>query len=245
MVRTVDQYGAPSYGPIGRPVAGTIFHTPENVDPTLAQAVAVAKWQAGRGNTSGGSYHGILGHDSAKYPHGYMLGCDDPEHWVMVRSVPWNQCAGGVGNNLGHTRYPWMKQLIHPEALRDPNKYHHQIALGGKAAQYVQNGYPKGLIIAAAEWVKILEKAYSYDSVLSLHRHWQTNRSDPGPINFADLVLEEYFRKPAPAPAPAPTPKTYTQAEVDALLRGPNTRIFTKNKKIDTAIAMLEDARND
>lgn len=243
MVRTVDQYGAPSFGPLGRPVAGFIFHTPENVDPTLAQAIAIAKWQASSGNTAKGSYHGILGHDSAKFPHSYMLNCEDPEHWVMVRSVPWDQAAGGVTTYRGTDvwapeRYPWMKQLVHAQAYADPNKYFHQIALGGKAAQYVQNGYPKGAVIAIAQWVKILERAYGYDAVLTLHRFWQLNRTDPGPENFADLVLEQYHLlgvpAPVPTPEPVPEPVNPLQAVVDS-----------KNQKIDQAIALLQDARND
>lgn len=238
-VTTADQYGAPSYGALGRPVAGQIFHTPENVDPTLAQAIAVAKWQGTTGNTSGGSYHGILGHDSVKYAHTW-IGCLHAAHWTMVRSVPWDQASGGVTSN--HTppseggvwspeRYPWIKQLVSAAAFADPNKYFHQISLSGKAAQYVTNGYPKGLVIATAEWVRILEKAYGYDAVLTLHRMWQTNRSDPGPLSFTDLVLAEYNRlynpAPEPARAPAPIPKVYTEAEVAALVAAERSKALT------------------
>lgn len=249
MVRTVDLYGAPSYGPLGRPIAGLIFHTPENVDPTLAQAIAVAKWQASSGNKSGGSYHGILGHDSAKYPHSYMLSCDDPEHWVMVRSVPWNTAAGGVTTNRDPSiwrpdRFPWIKQLVHAQAYADPNRFFHQIALSGKAAQYVQNGYPKGALIAVAQWVKILEKAYKYDAVLTLHRMWQTNRSDPGPLDFADLVLKEYRKLDAPAPDPVTPPPPPPEPEPEPV-NPLQAVVDSKNKKIDQAIALLQDARND
>lgn len=246
MVRTVDQYGAPSFGALGRPVAGFIFHTPENVDPTLAQAIAVAKWQATTANTSRGSYHGILGHDSVRYTHN-LYTCTDPEHWVMVRSVPWDQACGGVTTSRDITvwapqRYPWIKELVHANAYADPNKYFHQIAISGKAAQFTQNGYPKGAITAIAQWVKILEKAYGYDAVLTLHRFWQLNRSDPGPVNFADLVMEEYTRLNAPAPAPTPTPTpTPTPVPVNPL----QAVVDSKNKKIDQAIAILQDARND
>lgn len=256
-VTTVDQYGAPSYGDLGRPVAGVIFHTPENVDPTLAQAIAVAQWQGTPANTSGGSYHGILGHDSVKFTHSWAT-CTNPVHWRMVRSVPWNKAAGGVTSN--HTppsqggvwapdRFPWIKQLVHAGAYADPNKYFHQIAIGGKAAQYVQNGYPLGLLMAVAEWVKILEDAYGYSSVMTLHRQWQTNRSDPGPENFADLVLVEYnkmFSAPTPTPEPTPTPTppplpaptTYTQAEVDALLYAERSKVAGQiTAAVDTAVA--------
>lgn len=238
MVRTVDQYGAPSYGAIGRPVAGKIFHTPENVDPTLAQAIAVAKWQASASNTSGGSYHGILGHNASHT----WVDCTNPDHWTMVRSVPWDKASGGVSTRRDSIwqpeRFPWIKQLVHAQAYSDPNKYFHQIALSGKAAQYVQHGYPKGAVIALAEWVKILEKAYSYDSVMTLHRMWQTNRSDPGPLNLADLILDEYqkLNQPAPVPVPEPTPVPVNPLQ---------PRMDSKNKKIDQAIAVLRDARDD
>lgn len=226
-VTTFDQYGAPSYGALGRPPAGIVFHTPENADPTLASAIAIAKWQAGSTNTSGGSYHGILGHDSVKYPHA-IAGCAVADHWTMVRSVPWNLAAGSLSSNRDPavwqpSRFPWIAQLLGAVAYADPNKWLHAISLSGKAAWYVTNGYPPGALKRLAEWVLILEKAYGYDAVMTLHRMWQTNRSDPGPLDLADKVMVEYNKLIAPAPTPAPTPtptpvKTYTQAELDLIL---------------------------
>lgn len=227
-VTTVDRYGAPSYGAIGKPPAGIVFHTPEfGTTPALKSAIDCAAWQATSGNTSGGSYHGLLGHDDVKFPHG-PKGCTVADHWTMVRSVPWNQAAGGLSGN--HTppsqggswdpgRYPWLAQLLGAAAYADPNRWLHQISLGGKTAWYLTNGYPQGMLRRLAEWIIILEKAYGYDAVLSLHRHWQTNRTDPGALDFADKVLVEYAKLKAPAPAPAPTPTpvpTYTQAQLDA-----------------------------
>lgn len=202
-VSTVDLYGAPSYGPIGRPPAGVVFHTPENADQSLQQALNTAQWQAGPGNTSGGSYHGILGWDQAR---GTM---DNPDAWVMVRSVPWDQAAGGISNakeTWAPHRHPWIADLLahNPDAYRDPNRWMHQISLGGKASWYATNGYPSGLVTRIAEWVKILEDAYQYDAVLTLHRHWQTNRTDPGPFNLVDLVLDEYERLYSGGSTPAP-----------------------------------------
>jgi hypothetical protein len=202
---TVDAYGAPSYGPIGRPPAGMVFHTPENADNSLAQAINTANWQASAGNTSGGSYHGILGYDATR---GTM---DVPDAWVMVRSVPWDQAAGGLSSQRTNPpwapdRYPWMRALLPAEAFRDPNRWMHQISLGGKASWYEQNGYPSGLVTQSARWVKTLEDAYGYDSILTLHRFWQTDRFDPGPENFTDLVLAEYARLYSGTPAPEPPP---------------------------------------
>jgi hypothetical protein len=205
---TVDAYGAPSYGPIGRPPAGMCFHTPENLDNSLAQAINTANWQASAGNTSGGSYHGILGYDATR---GTM---DNPDAWVMVRSVPWDQAAGGISSQRTNPpwnpgRYPWMAEFLHPEAYRDPNRWLHQISIGGKASWYEQNGYPTGLVTRVAEWVKTLETAYGYDAVLTLHRFWQTDRTDPGPEDFTDRVLAEYQRLYSGTPVeppPLPTP---------------------------------------
>lgn len=218
---TRDEYGAPSYGAIGRPPAGVVFHTPENADPSLASAIAIAKWQAGTMNTSGGSYHGILGHNTNTHP---AAGCTVADHWTMVRSVPWNQAAGSLSSNRDPAvwqpgRFPWIAQLLGASAYADPNRWLHAIALSGKAAWYVQNGYPPGAVKRLAEWVLTLEKAYGYDAVMTLHRMWQKNRSDPGPLDLGDKVMAEYTKLVAPAPAPTPTPApvvTYTKAQLDA-----------------------------
>lgn len=223
-VSTHDQYGAPSYGLLGRPPAGIVFHTPENADPTLASAIAIAKWQAGSTNTSGGSYHGILAHNTTAHS---WAGCTVADHWTMVRSVPWDRAAGSLSSNRDPAvwqpgRFPWIAQLLGAAAYADPNKWLHAIALSGKAAQYVQHGYPPGALKRLAEWVLILERAYNYDAVMTLHRMWQTNRSDPGPLDLADKILVEYGKlgvTPAPTPEPAPAPKIYTQADLDAAKR--------------------------
>lgn len=223
---TIDQYGAPSYGPIGRPPAGVVFHTPENADHTLAQAIATAKWQAGSGNTSGGSYHGILAWDASRGT------TDNPDAWVMVRSVPWDQASGGISTQRTNPpwapdRYPWLRQSLPPAAFADPNKWLHQISLGGKAGWYDTHGYPRGLVIRTAEWVLTLERSYGYDSILTLHRHWQTDRTDPGPENFTDLVLAEYDRL-VNGPAPAPLPPT-----VDPRIAQLEARLAEKDAALD------------
>jgi hypothetical protein len=239
---TVDEYGAPSYGALGRPVAGLIYHTPENVDPTLAQARAIARWQATTGNTSGGSYHGILGHDSVKYPHD-LYACESASHWVLVRSVPFDKACGGVTSNRDPAvwapgRYPWMQQLIPAAAYADPNKYFHQLALSGKAAQFTQKGYPVGALKAMAAWVQVLERNYGYSAILTLHRFWQANRSDPGPADFAEKVLAWYQALNEPEPPVIVTPpaeKVYTQAQVDAL-------IATERSKVPEQITLAVEA---
>jgi hypothetical protein len=248
-VATVDAYGAPSYGPIGG-VEGIVGHTPENVDHTLAQAIAIARWQAGTGNTSGGSYHGILGWDAGRGP------MSDSKAWVMVRSVPWNQAAGGLSSKRtadvwGPGRYPWLAQLLSDAAYADPNRFLQQISLSGKAAWWKSKmgttagrAEVRGAIVALAEWTIVLETAYHYDAVLSSHLHWQVNRSDPGPLDLWDHVLVEYAKlKTAPTPAPD------LQQQIDALkaqlaaaatlktaLEG---RIGRKNTAIAEAVTLL------
>lgn len=239
-VLTVDQYGAPSYGPLGRP-EGFGFHTPENVDHTLAQAIAIARWQASTGNTSGGSYMGILGWNG-------RAPMSDPMAWTMVRSVPWNVACGGLSGN--HTpppagswapgRYPWIAEFLSDAAYADPNRFLQQISISGKAAWWSSKlstaaGYAeiRGAMIALARWIKVLEQAYSFDAVLTLHRHWQTNRTDPGPVNFADRVFEEYVKLAESVPAPAPVDPTIAL----------NARIGSKDGAFDragVAVAALE-----
>jgi hypothetical protein len=248
-VRTADVYGAPSYGPLRR-AEGITFHTPENPDIGLASAIAVARWQASSGNTSGGSYHGILaladGTNAADY-----------RNWVMVRSVPWNQAAGGLSGDHNPAwwqpgRFPWIQQHLSDAAYADPNAYMQQIALSGRAAWYQQNGVPAGAVTRLAQWVLILEKAYSYDALLTEHRMWQLDRSDVTG-NLADLVLAEYGRitAPDPAPAPAPIPVPVPDpvpvlnariAELEGQVVALDNRIDRKDAHIGEAIAKLQEA---
>lgn len=246
VLATVDQYGAPSYGPIGRPPAGICFHSCENVDHTLAQAIAVARWQGTPSNTSGGSYHGILGYSDAR---GTM---DNPDAWVMVRSVPWDQASGGISTVRTNPpwapdRFPWIRQLLPAPAFSDPNRWLHQISLSGKASWYTANGYPTGLVTRTAEWVKTLETSYKYDAVLMLHRHFQTDRSDPGPLNFTDLVLAEYERLysgATPAPVPPPNPAIYTKTDLDdAWANGYGKAIQERNAGLDRIAAAVKTER--
>lgn len=241
MVKTVDQYGAPQYGALASAVAGMVFHSPEfGTTPTLANAIACAKWQATSGNTSGGSYHGIIGHSGSDD----IAKCTTMDHWVMVRSVPWNRISGGLSTRRDSVwapqRYPWIKQLVSAEAYADPNRFFHQIALSGRAAWYVQNGYPVGLLKALAAWVLLLEKAYHYNSVLTLHRMWQTNRTDPGPVDLGDRVMV-YYNALVNPPKPAPTPEPKPEPKPDPLQTALG-RITTKDAKVKIAIAALNDA---
>ena len=250
VLATVDAYGAPRYG-IRPGTEQIIFHTPENAGGVgIDAAIATARWQAGSGNTSGGSYNGIIAHRGTDNP----ASCATEDHWVMVRSVPWNQAAGGVSTNRDPAiwqpgRYPWMKQLLSAAAYADVNAYAIQISLCGTAAWYNANGYPAGLRKSLARWVLTLERAYKFDAVLTEHRYWQTNRSDPGTRGLSAQVLEAYGRLTAPAPTPEPTPPPPPPAPTELELArqaiaGLERRVGVKNAAIDEAIAALQRARS-
>jgi len=243
---TIDQMGAPSYGPLGDP-DGFVYHTPENGQPTLAAAIATARWQASSLNTSGGSYHGILGHDAERGPMA------DPDAWVMVRTVPWSQAAGGLSTRRDAVwapdRFPWIRQLLSAAAFGDPNRFMLQLALGGNAAWWTSQlgtnrAGVRGALISMARWTLRLEQLLDFDAVLTLHRHWQTNRTDPAGLNFADLVLDEYARITAPAPAPAPVdPDAARIADLERTVSRLRARIGNKNEQLDAAAVAIARAR--
>ena len=249
-LRTVDAYGAPSFG--ARPgTEGIVFHTPENPDISLASAIAIAKWQGTAANTSRGSYHGIIAHDGADSP----ATCRTESHWVMVRSVPWNLAAGSLTTNRDPSvwapgRHPWIKGTLSAAAYADPNAYLQAIAISGRTAWLVANGYAPALVTVLARWVRTLEAAYKYDALLTEHRQWQLNRSDPG-AGLAQKVLDRYtalFLQPAPEPAPTPTPTPTPPAPTELELARRSIaalerRLGEKNTALDTAITALQAAR--
>lgn len=196
---TITQMGAPNYGRL-KGKEGIVFHTPENATPSIEDAIATAKWQAGSSNTSGGSYHGILGYDDDLGP------MSDPKAWVLVKTVPFTDIAGSISTNRDPAiwqpgRFPWIKELLSPAAYADPNAYLHALCLGGRAAWWSRKFETEagakevhGAVVAMAKWVRRLEGLFDYDAVLTLHRMWQTNRTDPDGLDFADRVLVEYER---------------------------------------------------
>lgn len=253
----IDQFGAPDYGVL-KPVEGVVFHTPENTDPSIEAAVSTARWQATAGNSSGGSYHGILGYDNDLGP------MSDPNAWVLVKTVPFGHIAGSISTNRDPAvwqpdRYPWINRLLSDAAYADPNAYLHALCLGGKAAWWSNKlssaagrAEVRGAIVALARWVRHLERRFDYDALLTLHRHWQTNRSDPDGLNFTDLVLDEYER--LFLVQPAEPPKTYIQAELDAAIaaalapkdatiRTLRGRLAAKDKNVGAAQRALVAAR--
>lgn len=249
----IRAFGAPDYGAM-KGQEGLVFHTPENTGPTVEEALATAEWQAAERNTSGGSYHGILGHDDELGP------MSDWQAWVLVKSVPFNRIAGSMTSRRDAIwapgRFPWLAQLLSDAAYADPNAYLHALSLSGKAAWWSAKlstpaGYAevRGAIVALARWVRRLEREFKYDSVLSLHRHWQTNRSDPDGLNFADLVLDEYEQLgQAQEPAPVDYQSVVAGLEADVAdaqrdVRRLRRRIRVKNGALDASIAAAQEGR--
>lgn len=196
------QLGAPDYGTL-KGTEGIVLHTPENNDPSVEAAVATARWQAGAGNTSGGSYHGILGYDDSRGP------MSNPEAWVLVQTVLFGHIAGSISTRRDSIwapeRFPRLKELLSDAAYADPNAYLHALCLGGKAAWWKSKlsteagrAEVRGALVALAVWVRRLEVEYDYDALLNQHRFWQTNRSDADggianlDIQLQELVLDEY-----------------------------------------------------
>lgn len=203
----IEKFGPPQYGRM-KGYEGFCVHTPENGDITVEGAIATAVWQAGPKNTSGGSYHGLLGYDSD-------LGTPaDWRAWVLVKTVPFNKIAGGISTRRDSiwqpSRFPVL-QLLSDAAYNDPNAYLHQISVSGNASWWSNKlstgagrAEYRGMLIALARWIRRLERSYNYDSVLSQHRYWQTNRTDMDGLELMDWVMEEYEKlivQPPPPPS--------------------------------------------
>lgn len=236
----IEQFGAPTYGRL-KGHEGIVFHTPENGSVSIEAAVATARWQAGTGNTSGGSYHGILGYDDDLGP------MSDPAAWVLVKTVPFGQIAGSISTRRDSIwqpeRFPWLKELLSDAAYADPNSYLHALTPSGNAAWWSNRlstdagrKEVRGALIALARWVRRLERTFDYDAVLNLHRHWQTNRTDPDGLNFGDLVLDEYEQLGSAIPEPTPEPTQPTRAELVA-------QIATLTTERDEARQLLRVAK--
>lgn len=256
--------GAPNYGKL-KGFEGDVFHSAENNDPSIEAAVATARWQATSGNTSGGSYHGILGHDDDLGP------MSKPEAWVLVQTVTFGSIAGSISTNRDPKvwrpdRFPRLKAMLSDAAYADPNAYLHALCLGGKAAWWkaklstaAGRAEVRGALVALAVWVRRLEVQYDYDAFLNQHRFWQANRSDADggiadlDLQLQELVLDEYRARFFPAPV-TPPPVTYTQAQLDAAIvkatadltarnRTLSERLATKDKNITAAQAALTAAK--
>lgn len=182
--------GPPVYG-VRKGTVGVCFHTTEAPGQTVADAISTARWQSTDGNSKGGSYNFILGRDGA------------------ILTVPFLDIAGGINptqNRHNRSTFPFLPGLIGEAAFRDPNAYLLQVALSGRTADFMANGYPAGMVDQAARIVLWAERSSWGADNLALVAHYQfsTQRSDPG-TKFIQLVLDRYAQLVAePAPAPEP-----------------------------------------
>lgn len=183
------QLGPPNYG-TRKGTVGICFHTTEAPGQTLADAEATARWQATDGNTKGGSYHFIVGSD------GFVL------------TVPYLDIAGGINptqNRRPRNAYPEIPGLIGEAAFYDPNAYLLQVALSGRTADFMANGYPAAMVDTCARLALWVERENWGRDNIALVNHYQfsTQRSDPG-TGFVPLVLQRYQQLlAAPLPPPA------------------------------------------
>lgn len=188
----VDKYGAPDYGTRKGTVAA-VLHTTEGSGRTKAAALATAQWQATSGNTSGGSYHYILGQDG--------------DVVTAVRSVRIDHIAGSISTRrdaiwIADTDTE-LRQFMGSAAVADPNSYVIAISIQGQVAWFNQNGWPKAMVDAIALLLRQLEQRYSIkDIYVCGHYRFQSNRTDPG-LKLIPAVISSYerqFRTPDPSP---------------------------------------------
>lgn len=248
----IDVFGPPQYGNL-KGIEGIVFHTPENGDPSVEAAIATAKWQASAGNTSGGSYHGILGYDSSKGP------MSDRRAWVLVKEMPFGRIAGSIStrrDDIWHPERFAVLQLLSDAAYADPNAYLHALCFGGDAAWWTGRlstdagrAEVRGALVRMAQWVRHLEKLYDYDAVLNQHRMWQTNRSDADGLELTDYIMDEYEKLGAddggstegatPDPAVAALQAQVTQLTTD--LNAEKVKTDRLRKRLDAKDAAMKE----
>jgi hypothetical protein len=200
----VDRYGPPDYGVLkGRPVA-VVLHTTEG-NPGRAGAIQTAEWQATSGNSSGGSYHFVVGSDG--------------DVCTAVRTVPLGHIAGSISTRRDAV---WiadtdadLREYMGAAAVADPNAYVIAISMAGYTANFEANGWPQATVDGVARLIRMIEQHFGIaDIYVAQHYRFQTNRSDPG-RKLTPLVIAAYERlyggaTPAPSPTPQPTPAPAT-----------------------------------
>lgn len=184
---------------------GVVLHTTEYPSSSLGHGLQCVHDQSEGGSlfAGGGSYNFILTDEGP------------------ILSVPFLEASGGISGD--HTppsqistltgrpgtwapeRFPWLRQMLPPEAYADPNLYLLQIAISGRSAEL--DGYASIGTIAndAARIIAWAEGLAEVDDNLVVmgHLNWQTDRSDPGQW-FIDVVMSEYASLSAPTPLPIP-----------------------------------------
>lgn len=184
--------GAPAFGRRPR-TEHVVLHTTEGTDSSLAAGIATAKWQGTPQNSSNGSYNFILTDEGP------------------ILTVPYLEIAGSVSTNRDPSnwrpdRFPWIKDLLSPEAYSDVNAYALAISVSGKTAHLFDYPHIGRIIDDAARLILWAERQPEMrdDLVVTGHFMWQLNRSDPGQ-RFVNRVMARYAEiKGGTAPLPSP-----------------------------------------
>lgn len=226
----IERLGAPDYGQ-RKGTTGIVLHTTEG-GTGKAGAIATAEWQATSGNTSGGSYHFIVGVDG--------------DVVTAVKTVKLGRIAGSISTRrdsiwIADTNDE-LKGALGEATVADPNSYLVAISVAGHTADFEKNGWPKPLVNGLARLVRRIERHYDADFYLARHLQFQSNRSDPGE-SLKPLLLEAYHRIFDPAPADAtPDYETLYQDATDEI-KGLEAKLALARKRRDQYHKELTEAR--
>lgn len=177
----VKRMGAPDYGKRKGTVA-VVLHTTEG-DPGRKGAIATATWQATAGNTSGGSYHEIIG--------------EDGDTITVVRTVPFTHIAGSISTRRDSIWIadddPQLTEMMGAAAVADPNAYVYAISIAGRTKDF-NNKVSRALATGIARRLHRAEKRFDVKNIFVCgHYRFQSNRSDPGKL-MIPAALEQYER---------------------------------------------------
>lgn len=221
----VDSYGAPDYGP-WKGLVAVVLHTTEG-GRGRAGALGTAAFQAGPSNTSGGSYHEIVGVDG--------------DVVTFVRTVRAGHIAGGISTRrdsvwIADTNAELLRYMG-ARAVADPNAYVWQISVAGRRDYYDANGWPKALVDGIAQRLRQIEQKYGIaDIYVTGHKYFQTNRTDPGKL--IPLVIDSYNRQYRPGaqlpdtgtttPTPAGEDMFPIRSKYEAWTFAPGAKIYAE-----------------
>lgn len=169
--------------------AGFIFHTDEYSGHDRATALRVIADQSRRG--PGGTWI---------QPGSYNLHIHYTDGKVgVIEAVPVRHASGGINPASPYWNPdPWLRDLLPPAAFADPTMHHIQIVFTGKVASLVAalddgRAWARAMIERAAQIVQAVERTSwgADNAVLSGHRNWQDNKTDPG-AGTIDRILDRY-----------------------------------------------------
>lgn len=142
--------------------SGIIWHTTEGAGWSRTAALGTARYQL----TNPGSYNFII------YDGGLLL------------TVPYLEASGGINPasaSWAPERFPFLKAGLSAAAYSNPTMHHLQVAFSGKTAEINAGRMPANMLQTALRLRDWWETEVAQRQVLqSGHKHWQSNRSDPG-----------------------------------------------------------------